>query len=173
MITTISVSGFPDVCFPVFKLLKKKMQLLSFFSCPFDLHLWVRILNLLPAPSPGTAPHAHFSLPFTSPPLGLVLPPHFPSPPPDPVSAHVWHSHSGTAFYRQRENLPVKSHPIYTCACTKYPVLPCCLQGITLTHNKLPIVPLPVSCHLVCPWLWNVSLALSLLSAGLQALFSL
>lgn len=29
----------------------------------------------------------------------------------------------------------------------------------------------PISCHLVCPWLWNVSVALNLLSAVLQALF--
>lgn len=48
MITTISVSGFPDVCFPVFKLLKKKCSYWVFFpvllTCTCESGFWICFL---------------------------------------------------------------------------------------------------------------------------------
>lgn len=152
------------------------MQLLVFSSWPFGLHLWVRILNVLPALSSGMAWHVNFSLPLTSPPLDFALPVRFLSSPPN----HFVCRHQVQSFWYHL----LQAVGQFTCKALPYlhlclykkkkknPLLPCCLQWIVLTFNKLPIVILlPVSCHLVCPWLWNVSLALNLLSGVLQALF--
>lgn len=110
--------------------------------CHLFLHLW--ILHCL----------------FTSRVLRLII-----------SSAGVYYSHSGTAFYRQWENLPV-SPSLFT---------------LVLILKKKPNHVWPVVYNKSCwhttnclllflstypvMWLWNVLLALSLLSAVLQVLF--
>lgn len=73
------------------------------------------------------------------------------------LSAGVWYSHSGTAFYRQWENLPVKSLPVYPCAYMKkctfamlFTMNPADIQQMTYCYSSPHILSSGLSLALEC-----------------------